>query len=195
MLNLKGAKKYIIHRLEKELSPSLYYHGLHHTLDVYENAIKIAEREGVTEKDANIISTAALYHDAGFLFRYLNNEVLAVKLVKEVLPIFGYSPKNIAIISAIILTTRIYKRPQTLLEKIMCDADYDYLGRGNENTFKIAKSLHFELAENGFSFTDAQWNVIQLKFLKKHEYYTTSSLKLRRPGKLKYYEYLKSLKD
>jgi HD superfamily phosphodiesterase len=195
MFNLKGAKKYIINRLEKELSHNLYYHGLHHTLDVYEHSLKISEREGVVEENADIISTAALYHDAGFLFRYLNNEMLAVQLVEEVLPFFGYSTKNIEIISAIILATRIDKKPQNLFEKIMCDADCDYLGRGNDRALKISKTLHFELTQNGFSLTEAQWNAVQLKFLQKHEYYTASSLKLRRPNKLKYYEYLKSLKD
>ncbi|MFB0923747.1 MAG: hypothetical protein QMB65_00460, partial [Vicingaceae bacterium] len=79
-------------------------------------------------------------------------------------------------------------------EKIMCDADYDYLGRGSQETLKIAHTLKKELAENGFPFTEQEWNTIQLKFLKKHEYYTESSLKLRRPHKLEYYDYIKSSK-
>ncbi len=195
MLDLKGAKKYIINRLEKDLNPNLYYHGLHHTLDVYDISMKISEREGITEEEADMVSTAALYHDSGFLFRYLNNEALAVKLVREILPLFGYKTKQIKIIGDIILTTRIEKRPDTLLEKIMCDADYDYLGRGSEETLKIADTLRVELGENGFPFTEGEWNSIQLKFLKKHEYYTKSSLELRRPPKLEYYEYLKRLKE
>lgn len=194
MIDFKGAKKYIINRLEKDLNPSLYYHGLHHTLDVYEVSIEIAKREGISDEDTILLNTAALYHDAGFLFRYINNEVSAVKLVKDILPLFGYKTAQIKVIAEIILTTRIEKRPQTLLEKIMCDADYDYLGRGSQETLKIAHTLKKELAENGFPFTEQEWNTIQLKFLKKHEYYTESSLKLRRPHKLEYYDYIKSSK-
>jgi HD superfamily phosphodiesterase len=192
MLDFKGAKKYIINRLEKDLNLNLYYHGLHHTLDVYEVSVEIAKREGISEENTILLNTAALYHDAGFLFRYLNNEVLAVKLVKEILPLFGYKTAQIKIICDIILTTRIEKRPKTLLEKVMCDSDYDYLGRGIEETLGIAKTLNKELSANGFTFSEQEWNNIQLKFLKKHEYYTQSSLELRRSNKLDYYEYLKS---
>ena len=76
----------------------------------------------------------------------------------------------------------------------MCDADYDYLGRGNDESFKIANTLHKELIANGFPFSEKEWNNMQIKFLQKHEYYTESSLRLRRPNKLLYYEYLKSLR-
>jgi HD superfamily phosphodiesterase len=192
MLDFKGAKKYIIERLEAELKPNLSYHGIHHTMDVYEVSIKIAELEDVSQEEKLIINTAALYHDAGFVYQYEHNEVLAVEMVKEVLPKFGYNDKQIKTIGDIILTTRVKARPISLLEKIMSDADYDYLGRNEVG--EIATTLHKELAEYGFPFLEKEWNEMQIKFLKKHEYHTESSLKLRRPKKLEYYEYLKSLK-
>lgn len=192
MLDFKGAKKYIIERLETELNPNLHYHGIHHTMDVYEVSIKIAELEDVSQEEKIIINTAALYHDAGFVYQYEHNEVLAVEMLKEVLPKFGYNDKQIKTIGDIILTTRIKARPKSLLEKIMSDADYDYLGR-NDVT-KVAATLHKELAEYGFSFSDEEWNDLQIKFLKKHEYHTQSSLQLRRPSKLEYYEFLKTQK-
>ena len=74
----------------------------------------------------------------------------------------------------------------------MSDADYDYLGR--DDVSKIADTLYRELNEYGFPFSKEEWNEMQIKFLQKHEYYTRSSLELRRPKKLEYYKYLKSLK-
>ncbi len=192
MVDFKGAKKYIIERLETELSPNLYYHGIHHTMDVYEVSIKIAELEDVPQEEKLIINTAALYHDAGFIFRYEHNEELAVKMIEEVLPKFGYNEKQIKTIGDVILTTRIKARPISLLEKIMSDADYDYLGRSDVG--EIAQTLHKELGEYGFHLSEEDWNGLQIKFLKKHEYHTPSSLQLRRPSKLEYYHYLKSLK-
>lgn len=191
MVDFKGAKKYVIERLERELNPNLLYHGVHHTMDVYEVSIKIAELEEVSQEEKLIINTAALYHDAGFVFQYDHNEVLAVKMINEVLPKFGYNEKQIKTIGDIILTTRIKARPISLLEKIMSDADYDYLGRAD--VADIATTLHKELAEYGFPFSESEWNEIQLKFLKKHEYHTPSSVQLRRSSKLEYYEHLKSL--
>ena len=192
MLDFKGAKKYIIDRLEAELSPNLHYHGIHHTMDVYEVSIKIAELEQISQEDKIIVNTAALYHDVGFIHRYENNEELAVEMVKEVLPKFGYNAKQIKFICDIILTTRIRARPITLLQQIMSDADYDYLGRNDVGT--IADTLFNELNEYGFPFSTEEWNKMQIKFLQKHEYHTASSLKMRRPSKLEYYKYLKSLK-
>lgn len=190
-MDFKNAKKYILNRLEKELSPNLYYHGIHHTIDVYETSIKIAELEGLSQEEKIIVNTAALFHDSGFIYRYENNEELAVELIKEVLPSFGYNKEQIKVIGNIILTTRIKARPTTLLEKIMCDADYDYLGRNDVN--KIATTLYKELNEMGHHFSEKEWNNIQVKFLKKHQYYTESSIQLRRPKKLEYYYYLKEL--
>lgn len=191
-MDFKGAKKYILERLEKELSPSLYYHGVHHTLDVYEVSIKIAEVENLSQEEKVIINTAALYHDSGFLFEYDDNERLAVRLVKEILPIFGYNKKQMQAISEVILSTQLQVRPSSLLQKIMSDADYDYLGR--EDNVKIANSLHRELGENGFSFNDKEWNDMQIRFLNKHQYHTEFSIELRREKKWDYLRDLKALK-
>ena len=192
MVDFKGAKKYIIDRLENELKPNLYYHGIHHTMDVYEVSIKIAELEGLNQEEKMIINTAALYHDSGFIHQYEHNEEIAVKILQEILPSYGYSDKLIKVIGDIILTTRVRARPVSLLQKIMSDADYDYLGRSD--VAKIAESLYKELGEYEYNISRDQWNDLQLKFLKKHEYHTPSSIELRRPKKLEYYEYVKSLK-
>ncbi len=190
-MDFRGAKDYILERMQKELSPNLYYHGIHHTLDVYEASIRIAELEGLSQEDKILVNTAALYHDSGFMFKYEHNEELAVELVGEVLPQFGYNKEQVQIICNIILTTRVKARPYTILEKIMCDADCDYLGRNDVE--RIAASLYKELIEYGFKADEKEWNKIQVKFLNKHEYYTQSSIQLRRPKKLAYIEHLKSI--
>ncbi|MBL4667833.1 MAG: HD domain-containing protein [Flavobacteriales bacterium] len=191
-MDFKNAKKYILERLETELPDNLYYHGVHHTMDVYDASIKIGELENLSQEEKVVVNTAALYHDAGFIFQYEENEVLAVKMVNEVLPKFGYNNKQLNVIGDIILTTRIKTRPKTLLEKIMCDADYDYLGRNDVG--QIADTLFRELAEYGFPFSEKDWNITQVKFLNKHEYYTKSSIQLRRDNKWDYLRYLKGLK-
>ena len=74
----------------------------------------------------------------------------------------------------------------------MSDADYDYLGR--EDNVVIANSLYTELSESGFSFNDKEWNSMQIKFLNEHQYYTESSIALRREKKWDYLKELKTLK-
>ena len=190
-MDFNSSKKYILNRLETELHSNLYYHGIHHTIDVYEATIKLAELEKLKKEETIIVKTAALFHDSGFLFRYEHNEELAVDLVEKILPSFNYNNNAIKTIGQIILTTRVAARPTTTLEKIMSDADFDYLGR--EDVFKIAATLYQELIEFGVYFSPEEWNVLQYKFLKKHQYYTESAIKLRTDKKEEYLNYIKSI--
>jgi len=191
-VDFREAKKYIINRLETELSSKLYYHGIHHTIDVYESSIKIGELENLSQEEKIIVNTSALYHDAGYIYQYKDNEVLAVEMINEILPKFAYNEKQIKTIGDIILTTRLKAKPVSLLQKIMSDADYDYLGRAD--VAEIATTLHRELIEYGFEYSKERWHEMQIEFLNKHKYYTASSLKLRMPQKLAYSEYLKNLR-
>lgn len=72
-MDFENAKQYIINRLKNELSNELYYHGLHHTLDVYNATIKLAEMEAISSEDLVLLKTSALFHDAGFIEQYSHN--------------------------------------------------------------------------------------------------------------------------
>src|SRR3974390_2612353 len=128
-MNYSQVEKYIIGKLEKELPVNLYYHGLHHTLDVRDTAERLAKAEGLSEEDIILVKTAALFHDAGFIFQYYDNEHFGVKLACDTLPGFQYSGVQVTIISKLILSTSLPHNPKNILEKVICDADLDYLGR------------------------------------------------------------------
>ena len=191
-MNLKEAKKYILTRLENELPSKLYYHGIHHTIDVFEATTKLAETENITDHEKIIVQTAALFHDSGFIYQYHENEILATKIVSEALPHFNYNHDVIKFINQLILSTHPTKKPVTLLGEILCDADHDYLGREDVRT--IADSLYKELQENTTPFSKKEWNELQIKFLDNHQYYTDSAISLRRENKWAYLRYLKGLK-
>ena len=46
-MDFNGASEYIIHRLQSELSPSLFYHNLEHTLDVQAATLRLNEVENL----------------------------------------------------------------------------------------------------------------------------------------------------
>jgi HD superfamily phosphodiesterase len=188
-MNFNGARQYIINRLKNELSPELYYHGLQHTRDVYNAAEKLADMEAVSGQDLILLKTAALFHDAGFIEKYSNNETIAVKIAKQELPEFLYDEREINIIADIIMATDMSKPPETILQKIICDADLDYLGRNDFND--LSTLLKKELYAHGFEYNDQQWDEIQIKFLDKHHYYTLSAIKKNNTGKQKHIEEIK----
>ncbi len=177
MIDFEAAKEFVLNKLKKELKSGLCYHCYGHTIDVYESAIKLAKLEGVKGKDLVLLKTAALYHDTGFLLEYNEHEEKSAKVTRELLPQFGYSEQDIEVITAMITATKLPQKPTTLLEKILCDADLDYLGR--DDFFMIAGKLLCEWNINGFPTPLKKWYHIQVDFLNNNNYFTSSAKSLR----------------
>lgn len=188
-INYRKAEKYIVNRLEKELPDNLHYHDLRHTLDVCSAVERLALMEGVEGDDIFLLKTAALYHDAGFVKQYSNNEEIGAALAAEVLPRFGYSEDQIEVIHQLINATKIPHSPNNKLEEIICDADLDYLG--GDEFHVIADKLKRELMERDMIQSDKQWDELQVKFLEQHKYFTETAIRLRKDNKKQRIEEIK----
>lgn len=186
--DFKGAENFIITRLNNELSPTLTYHGPHHTADVMNAAMQIVQTENLMAEEISLLRLGAAFHDAGFIYVYKDHEEKGCDMAKEILPSFGFSEKQIEIICGLIMATKIPQTPKNKLEEIICDADLDYLGR--DDAYAIAQSLFDELKVHADLTDEKKWNDIQISFLKNHEYHTGYSRRLRKPGKQKYLEEL-----
>lgn len=177
-MNVEKAEEYIITQLGLRLSETLYYHGLHHVEDVTDAAMNLAGQEGITDKQSlQLLRTAALYHDCGFMNTYQNHEEEGCRIVREVLPDFGFSEAEIISVCGMIMATKIPQNPQNQLEQIICDADLDYLGR--DDFEPIAETLLQELKVRQIVADRHSWNQIQVKFLTTHHYWTRSATEQR----------------
>ncbi len=184
------AEKYIVARLKKELPDNLHYHDLRHTTDVCAAVERLALMEGIEGDDIFLLKTAALYHDAGFVHQYANNEDIGAALAQEVLPHFGYTQEQIETIGRLIQATKVPQKPKNHLEQIICDADLDYLG-GDE--FHVtADKLKRELFERHIIKSDKQWDELQISFLEAHTYFTKTAIELRQANKM---ERVKEIKE
>lgn len=181
MIDFAGAKEFVLKKLKHELKSDLFYHCYQHTIDVYESAVKIAKLENIKGNELILVQTAALFHDTGFLTGYCNHEDESVCIVRKYLPQFGYSPEDIDIIVGMIASTKLPQNPTTILEKILCDADLDYLGR--DDFFMIANKLLCEWNLNGMPTTLKKWYHIQVDFLANNDYFTGSANSLRQEKK------------
>ena len=170
-------EKFILEYLEEKLPEDLTYHGLHHTLDVLNAAMKIGETENLSAHEIKLLRIAVLFHDAGFTEKYKDHEQHGCDMAKKDLSRFGYTDKEIEIICGMIMATKIPQNPKNLLEKIICDADLDYLGRNDFN--RISNTLFEEMKIYGHIHDIKEWNKIQENFLKKHQYYTEFGKKNR----------------
>lgn len=188
-MRLDRAKQYILERLHSDLPDHLYYHGVHHVLDVLKATLTLAEGEQIQEADALVLlQTAALYHDSGFIYTYKEHERRSCEIVRTVLPAFEYNDAQIDQLCGMIMATKIPQSPQNHLEKILCDADLDYLGRAD--FVPIAQSLFEELYGLGMINDKNSWKELQVSFLREHRYWTYTARQSRDQTKQQHLESL-----
>ena len=192
-MQFEAAKTFILEKLRKELPQHLSYHSVLHVEDVYESVGKIAAEEGITGEDLVLLRTAALFHDSGFLIQQKDHEKLSCDLVRKYLPDYDYGTTQIEKICGMIMATKIPQQPNNLLEEILADADLDYLGR--DDFFIIGDRLYSELSMYGMISNERDWNLLQIKFLEGHKYFTKTAINTRKEQKEKYLELIKSKVD
>jgi uncharacterized protein len=188
------AEKIITELLTARLSPDLFYHNLSHTKSVVSAALEIAAEEGIKNTDdLFLLATAAWFHDAGYINTYEKHEEESCRLAMELLPDAGYSQGQIHAICTLIMKTHVPQQPETLLEKILCDADLDYLGR---NEFaSLGADLLMEWKVRGKVNDEMQFNKMQIGFLEGHHYWTKSSQLNREPVKAMHLQKLRKMRD
>ena len=181
MKGYRALRSFILKDLSENLSPQLTYHGIHHTKDVMAVCRQYIQRLGIKGKNAELLMIGALVHDSGFLHTYKNHEEKGVEMAKVYLPGFGYNAREIEIISGLIMATKVPQTPKTDLERILCDADLDYLGRKDFD--KISDSLFQELQNFDVLHDHNEWNKLQARFLENHTFHTLFAQKNRQPKK------------
>ncbi len=168
--------------LRETLPKGLYYHSVQHTVDVIQATEEIALNENIFDERVILLKTAALFHDSGFTKKYQKNEVIGVEIAKQFLPKYGYTEAQILTIEKLILATEISHQPKNKLEKIIKDADLDYIGR--DDFEEISNKLFNELQEKEFVKDKAEWDNMQVKFFDSHRYYTNYSIANRLDKKM-----------
>lgn len=184
-------QQHVTSKLRENLPAHLTYHSLAHTLDVMEQAQKIAVSEGITSpEDLLLLKVAALYHDSGFTISEQDHEALGCEIVRQELPQFGFTAQQIEKTCHLIHATKIPQSPHTLLEKVLCDADLDYLGR--DDFQETAGKLYQELKHSKKLSSEEEWNMLQLRFLESHRYFTRTARQKREKQKQAHLQALKA---
>jgi hypothetical protein len=176
-MQFEKVRTFIIEKLEKELPKYLTYHNVHHTKQVLHNARHIATAENVADhEDLEILLTAALFYDIGFLEAYKDHEEFSCSFAKKFLPQFEYNHGQIEQVCELIRATKGSQVPDNKLEKILCDANsIAYLGADNYLT--VAKKLYRELKNAALVRNTDEWVAYQTNFIETHSYLTKTALK------------------
>jgi uncharacterized protein len=180
--DFEGARRYVLDRLARELSPALRYHSLAHTRDDVTAATeRLADMEGIGPADWLLLQTGAYFHDIGFVEQREEHEAASVRIVREILPGYGYDPQQVDVIADLVMATRLPQTPATHLQEILTDADLDVLGR--TDYWARNDDLRAEWAAFGLVVRDEDWHRGQIEFLSAHRYFTASARRLREATK------------
>lgn len=151
---------------------NMFYHNQSHTMEVLGNTKKIADHYQLDDQSFFIVCAAACFHDLGHLIK--NDELHELKSA-ELAGIFfnnnGAATEDIEAIKKSILVTVMPQQPQSLSEKIICDADTYNLGT---KTFREKnKLLRKELeALGGANIDGIAWRASAITMLENHHYHT-----------------------
>jgi len=185
---LKIVDQYIRELFRDELPDGIKYHNADHTLHPTKGVVAVANNiaisENISEHDRELLITGPIFMILVTLENMKKNEPIAARMAGRILKLIGYKPNEVEKVQKMILSTDLEREPKTHVEKIICDADLDNLGR--EDFFKLDGKLREGRRARGIDVSDdAKWYRSTLEVIKKHQYYTESQKKLREKGKQK----------
>ncbi len=193
-MDIAGLKKYVVDRLKSECSPDLHYHSVFHTLDVLDAAERLMTLHGTDFRMFQIVQAAALLHEMGMIKSYADHETASADIARKICPEFELSPSEIDLVVQHIMATKMPQTPVTITEKILCDADLDYLGRSDYQI--ISHKLRLEwIKVLKYPESLVVWYNDQLEFLSNHQYFTHLAHSLRDQGKKHNLELIKAMLD
>lgn len=156
---------------------SFPFHNYQHTTEVVQAAQQIGVGEGLTEQDLEIVTVAAWMHDVGYFEAYRGHEEKSAETARSFLRERGYPAEQIELVARCILATRYPQQPETLLERVICDADMAHLG--GDGAAERSAALRLEQAQIfGKHYDDQTWSFANLAFLQNQHYHTETARRL-----------------
>jgi adenylate cyclase len=164
----------------KNIPAEYLFHSSEHVQELVRNVELIGKLEKVNKKEMSDLVLAATLLDIGLLWQYEDHKQRSMEYAETVLSQLNFQPSRIKRIIAMIMATQMPHSPQTQLEKILCDAELDYLGisdyENSSNRQFLELHMHAHISE--FEFLK-----MQERFLQAHTYFTRSSPRKREKQK------------
>ncbi len=176
LLRLLDLEDYVFQRLEDETPDSFKFHTPEYARQMYNYSELISKAENLDTEETLLIRTAILMIPLGYLSNYMSPELESSLLCHRLLNEFHYSEKQIQYISNLILASKYPPEPENLLEKIMVDIRFEYLGR--VDYLKNYKLLFEERNENIEKREASDWKEQQIELLESFNYFTHGARRL-----------------
>ena len=166
-------EKFVVDFLNKNLDNKFVYHNLSHTKRVVEKTQEIIDGLEINDAEAQLVLTAAWLHDTGYTREIDDHENYGVSIAADFLKEQNVSEENINVVSQLIMATKMGSKPQTQLEKIICDADCSHIGSKNFSDLSELLRKEWELTKDRV-LTESEWLDENIQFLtRSHKFHTS----------------------
>jgi len=181
----------IIERVRNYVTPiyqnmGLSYHNIVHVEHVVSLVDTIGKKEDIKKTDRKILKIAALLHDIAYDAQPDGHEERSAQVAEQVLTQEGMDDVHIQRVKQLILATQMDHFPADKMEMVIKDADLSHLG--SVDFFASNERLYDEL--NSYKSIDrSDWLEMNISFLNKHEYFTSTAqgmLNKQKQDNLKY---------
>lgn len=187
---LDEIKQYVTNYFHTHTNEKLIYHNLTHTENVVNAAVEIANHYRLSDLDYFVVVTAAWFHDIGYFTDPSHHEEKGAEEAATFLKRQGIDETTIQTVGNCIRATRLPQSPETLLEKIVADADLFHLGTSRFTDTNKAMRKEF-MALHNIEISKEEWRVKTIRLLESHHYHTDYCQLLLNDTKAKHLEKLK----
>lgn len=168
---MKDVDCFLIELFDKKLSSKFVYHNEQHTRHVVENVKILMKYYGLSEEEEQIILLSSWLHCSGYIISPTRSKQHSAEIARKYLYAYGYEMDFVDQVQNTILSLQYPRKPQNILEKILCDATLRNLS--TTEFFKRSLDLRKEWELNCFAIYDTlSWYKNTLEFLNKHVYFT-----------------------
>jgi len=168
---MNNIEEYCSNMLLDGVCRKLPFHNLAHTEEVVRNVKKICYELQINSKETELIIIAAWFHDVGFSKVYYGHEEVSMQFAKVYLENIQYESHEIEIVLSCINATKMPQQPESLYEKILCDADMFHVGTPHFFYRNILLRQEWK-SKNIMAVTDSEWYQINLEFLHNFHFHT-----------------------
>ena len=161
-----------------------YFHNIDHTRDVVLAAKEIGGQTALSDDEIESAVIAAWLHDVGYIEGSENHERKAADEAEALLTGWGASTKKIREVTEAILSTKVPQQPQSLVSKVLCDADLHHLSTEECKTKSDKLREEWEILGTK-TLTDTEWVETNLAFMEGHHYHTPYGQTILQHGKKK----------
>jgi len=175
-LRLSDLEELVLGKLEKEMPGNLYFHNTAYTVDVYTQTELLGRAEELSDEELLLTRTAGLFQGIGYLLDYHDPLMKSIEFASDVLPRYKYAEGQVHFVLELMRSIS-KKEPQTLPEKILWDAQMNYIGR--TDYIQKTKDHYRELQEHMKEISVTEWIHRETHMVRHYPFYTQTARRLR----------------